>query len=93
MNVYMSTHIRQMLSKDFLDNEKWTDDTKSNHTFLIFANDKKEANKYAESALKKRNEFSAKNERYIMATEPRLIHVVNVTHDINTGTSVTGIWD
>lgn len=91
--LFMSTHTRQILKKDILGHETWEDDMKSNHTFLIIAKDKKEASEFAESALYKVNEYAATNERFILATDPREINVVNVTHDINAGTSITGIWD
>lgn len=93
MNVYMATHIRQTIKRDILGNEHWEDDKASNHTFFIFANNDEEAAEYAESALQKVNDYSAQNERFIMATEPKQIHVMSVTHDIHVGTSVTGIWD
>ena len=93
MNMYMTTQTRQILTKDILGNEKWVDDTKSNHTFFIFATNEKEANEYAESAIAKVNEYAARNERYIMATEPKQVNVMYVTHDINNGTSVAGIWN
>ena len=89
----MVTHTRQTLVKNIYDSEKWIDNNNSNHTFLINAKYEKEANEYAESAIKKVNEYAAKNERFILATEPRQINVVNVTHDIHNGTSITGIWD
>lgn len=91
--LFMATHTRQILKKDFFGHETWEDDLRSNHTFLIIAKDKKEADEYAESAIKKVNEYSAANERFVLATDPREINVVNVTHDINAGTSITGIWD
>lgn len=93
MKMYMATHIRQTIKKDIIGNENWEDDKTSNHTFFIFAKDEKEANEFAESALHKVNEYSADNERFILATEPKEIHVFNVTHDIHVGTSITGIWD
>jgi len=93
MNVYMATHIRQTIKKDIIGNEHWEDDKASNHTFFIFAKNDKEANEFAESALKKKNDYSASNERFIMGTEPKQINVMSVTHDIHVGTSVTGIWD
>ena len=94
MNVYMVAHMRQILTKNVFDNsESWTDDTKSNHTFFIFAQNEKEAAEYAESAIEKVNEYATNNERYILATEPKQINVMSVTHDITNGTSVTGIWD
>ena len=92
-NVYMATHIRQTVKVDILGNENWKDDKASNHTFFIFADNDKEANDYCEMALKKRNEYSNNNERFVMGTEPKQIHVMSVTHDIHAGTSVTGIWD
>ena len=93
MNVYMATHIRQTIKRDILGNEHWEDDKASNHTFFIFADNDKEANDYCEMALKKRNDYSNSNERFVMGTEPKQIHVMAVTHDIHVGTSVTGIWD
>ena len=93
MNVYMATHIRQTIKRDILGNEHWEDDKASNHTFFIFADNDKEANDYCEMDLKKRNDYSNSNERFVMGTEPKQIHVMAVTHDIHAGTSVTGIWD
>lgn len=94
MNVYMATYTRQTLTKDIYDEEeKWADDMKSNHTFFVFAENDVEANEYVTSALSKRNEYSATNERYTLNTAPKQIHVMSVTHDIHSGTSVTGIWD
>ena len=91
--LFMATHTRQILKKDFFGYETWEDDLRSNHTFLIIAKNKKEAGEYAESAIKKVNEYSAANERFILSTDPREINVVNVTHDIHAGTFITGIWD
>ena len=93
MNIYMATHIRQIFKKDIFGTDYWEDDDKSNHTFFIFAENDKEANEYVDAALKKKNEYAASNERFIMGTGPKQIHVMSVTHDIHAGTSVTGIWD
>lgn len=93
MYMYMATHIRQTIKRDILGNEHWEDDKASNHTFFIFAENEKEANEYADAALKKKNEYAASNERFIMGTGPKQINVMSVTHDIHVGTSVTGIWD
>ena len=90
--MYMTTYIRQTVKKDILGHEHWEDDKASNHTFFIFAKDNKEANEFATMALKKKNDYSANNERFIMGTEPKQIDVMSVTHDIHVGTSVTGIW-
>lgn len=94
MNVYMVTYIKQKYAGNIINqNGMWHDDQASNHTLFIFAKDDKEANEFAEMALKKKNDYSANNERFIMGTEPKQINVMSVTHDINAGTSVTGIWD
>ena len=69
MNVYMATHIRQTIKRDILGHEHWEDDKASNHTFFIFADNDKEANDYCEMALKKRNDYSNSNERFVMGTE------------------------
>jgi hypothetical protein len=90
----MVTYIKQKYTGNIINqNGMWHDDKTSNHTFFIFANNQQEANEYAKSAIDKINEYAGSNERYIFGTEPKQIHVMSVTHDINTGTSVTGIWD
>lgn len=87
MKMYMMIYSKQVKI-----GENWVEHISSNHTFFIMAKDDKEAKEYAISALKKVNEYAKPNEKYVSEYNIKPINTFAVTHDVYTGTSVTGIW-
>ena len=91
--LYMVTYRKQRLVKEIgTENVEWVDDTKSNHTFYIRAENEEEAIDIAKISLSKVNEHASSNEQYVLNFDAKELIAVSVTHDANNGTSVTGIW-
>lgn len=88
MRTYMATYKRQnYISGD------WKDDTQTQNTLFIFADNDKMAMERLDVALWKLNQYATEKVRYKKVTELKEIVGMSVSHNLACGTtSVNGIW-
>lgn len=89
MKTYMATYKKL----NYLFNE-WRDDSQTQNTLFIFAEDEEVARERLDVAIWKLNQYATDKVKYEKATEPKEIVAMSVSHNLACGTtSVNGIWE
>lgn len=89
MKTYMATYRKQNFRSD-----GWKDDTQTQNTLYIFAEDDEKAKENLDVALWKLNQYAGENVKYKKVTEPKEIVAMSVSYNLACGTtSVNGIWE
>lgn len=89
MKTYMAMYKRQ----NYISGE-WKDDTQTQNTLFIFAEDDEVARERLDVAIWKLNQYAADKVQYEKVTDPKEIVAMSVSHNLACGTtSINGIWE